>query len=1403
MASSALEFLVHSAQAILDGDPKRADSFLEQVWHLAANENDERRSIYVKYFAEALVRRAYGIHPADTSSNLDLAYPFFTRNFSWNNCFDRSLKYAINYAVMGKERLHLIDFNIPHLYGWRYLFWELYNRSDVSLRVSVILPPFLEKIVNVEEEKQYLIEQAKECGVKFEGLEVAYANSLGEVDKSMNFRRTEDEAVVVFYLLKLYKLVADEGAIERELIKLRHIIKPEIVIIKEFDFDANYRDSNFVKRVEDSFQHYFPIFSYLGTYPAIDHYLKVTINNIVGCEGKDRIVRYQTFGQWRSLLLTAGFLPFPLTCCWQEDRIHEDKGCLVLTEGNSPVIFLSAWKHTECEDYSNNSVQGINPSPLIEDVVQPLQILPEGFSLNQLAAFAEIYDKLAEVCSEYKLPLALTWACGTSMNETMSDPCEKHTLLIQSTSCYVGARVRDDILYWFYGDFVKSRKIRHMVREGQAIARKALQSIFHFEPNYPFDDIDDDDDDDDDDDYHYCSFSEGHACMAVCLQNHYNIDDLYVVEFFLPASKTELENAKSLALRIFDDLKNMRKKFVKVRVLDTEIGIQQETISNIPEMTVPIRKPTPASSTNEFPQYSNTGDGHVAEIQGLLEQGSQEQISFEPLVNNKNKMVKTGENNLSTSRPKKRKLTSNVWKEFTKKEDGDEKIRATCVHCNKKFDGSSKKGTTHLRNHLLRCKNRAAKVRDQQVIFPVIDSEKGSASEGISSFDQDRSSMDVARLIIKHQYLLNIVEDEFFNSFVKNLQPLFQLKSKASLLPYIFRVYKEEKDRLLEDFDKLSCRFNLTITLWTHDHEKTTYCCYAVQFIDDNWELKKKILALKCLGNQVDKRIFYQSFRSFLVDWNFDQKLCSLTVHNSSSCFDIAEEIRNRWHDFKAAHPSSTFYISCDEFIHGLLGKGENGEKSIGSAIRTSNACLLDIHDIYRKKLCQQEIKDYPLMNVKSDNDWSTCSLVLAIAVVLDPRFKFEFVEFLYKSIYDKEATIHLNVIDDVFKDIFKEYASNMGSEMSFFHDNTEENIVDAFHKWYNSKRNVNSCNSELDKYLKGPIISFKAESDILGWWCEQVSSFPILGKMARDLLAIPMSSILSDFAFHEKAMIDNPIFSGLDLDIIEAMICSKDWLESSKEISNVESLNKRSRHLGCPSVTWEDNPTLANYSATERFSSEYDDGATRNEHLRRESTKWTEKEVDLKKPENYYIEDTASVVNLFFDLLKDRYKRFPKKYMKHHSFDSFYVTILINKSKTESDVLDWVKRQDLSGMSKLFLPMCLHKHWILFCADFDDKKLLWLDSNEDSRMSNYSEKQIIGRWFLKFLLPWMGHNPKEWSFNVPKDIPSQKNSVDCAVFAMKYADCLTHGINYFPFTQDDMPHFRLRTFLDLCGGSV
>ncbi|XP_022722279.1 uncharacterized protein LOC111279589 [Durio zibethinus] len=817
-----------------------------------------------------------------------------------------------------------------------------------------------------------------------------------------------------------------------------------------------------------------------------------------------------------------------------------------------------------------------------------------------------------------------------------------------------------------------------------------------------------------------------------------------------------------------------------------------------------------------------------------LEQGNGKQTSFEPLAKNENEMVKADVNNLLISSAKRKKLTSDVWEEFINKKDGDGKELAICVYCDRKFDGSSKKGTTHLRNHLKRCKERATKVGRG-------DSKNESASEGNSSFDQDKSSMDVARMIIKHQCPLNMVEYEFFSIFLKNLQPMFKLQSQEALSSNIIHVYQEEKRKLVQNFDKLSCRFNLTISLWVHDLEKTAYCCYTVQFIDDNWELKKKILALENLGNQFNQRTFIENFKKFFEYWKFGKKVCSLTIHTSSSCFKIAEEIRKSWQCFVASYPSSSFFISSDECSFGLLGKDNSGEKnvekSIDGGIRTSNACLRDIFGIY-KKLSQRDGRGYPLMNVKFDNKCWTCSLILAIAVVLDPQFKFNFVEFSYNAIYgDEAAKIHLKMIRNTLTDIFYEYASNISSGTLFLDDtnsstllNAEENTMESFHRWCNSKRNTEASSmSELDNYLSQPIIiSSNPDFDILGWWCEQASHFPILARMVRDILAIPVSSIISSSTFNEKIFMDNPIFSGLDPQIIEAMICGRDWLESPKEDDRVnlapmqnrakrkmeekETFVMKSCKKGTTIWTEKDVEAYLRFPFTEKereHLSKWQTHAISGESVGQDKIPLSAlvpllrippHDVDSTNAPNYYIKDT--VVNQFFVLLKRRYEKFPHEYIKHHSFDSCIADFLIKGSRTEDEVLSRVKKEDFKGVSKLFLPICLNKHWLLFYADIDDKKLLWLDSIENSRMSNDSEKHIIRRWFLEFLLPLSGHDHKDWSFDVPENIPMQKNSVDCALFVMKYADCLTHG-NYFPFTQDDMPHFRRRTFLDLYHGSV
>ncbi|KAK5842312.1 hypothetical protein PVK06_004651 [Gossypium arboreum] len=60
---TALSLLLSSAKAIEDGDLKSADAFLQNILILADHISYLYESRMVKYFAEALVRRAYGLHP--------------------------------------------------------------------------------------------------------------------------------------------------------------------------------------------------------------------------------------------------------------------------------------------------------------------------------------------------------------------------------------------------------------------------------------------------------------------------------------------------------------------------------------------------------------------------------------------------------------------------------------------------------------------------------------------------------------------------------------------------------------------------------------------------------------------------------------------------------------------------------------------------------------------------------------------------------------------------------------------------------------------------------------------------------------------------------------------------------------------------------------------------------------------------------------------------------------------------------------------------------------------------------------------------------------------------------------------------------------------------------------------
>nr|BAD23067.1 hypothetical protein [Oryza sativa Japonica Group] len=68
---------------------------------------------------------------------------------------------------------------------------------------------------------------------------------------------------------------------------------------------------------------------------------------------------------------------------------------------------------------------------------------------------------------------------------------------------------------------------------------------------------------------------------------------------------------------------------------------------------------------------------------------------------------------------------------------------------------------------------------------------------------------------------------------------------------------------------------------------------------------------------------------------------------------------------------------------------------------------------------------------------------------------------------------------------------------------------------------------------------------DILQWWRVNSCKYPILSRMALDLLAVPASSVASESAFSTGSRIISDYRSRLASGTVEALVCLQDWMRA------------------------------------------------------------------------------------------------------------------------------------------------------------------------------------------------------------------------------------------------------------------
>ncbi|KAH7689719.1 Tam3-transposase (Ac family) protein [Dioscorea alata] len=216
-------------------------------------------------------------------------------------------------------------------------------------------------------------------------------------------------------------------------------------------------------------------------------------------------------------------------------------------------------------------------------------------------------------------------------------------------------------------------------------------------------------------------------------------------------------------------------------------------------------------------------------------------------------------------------------------------------------------------------------------------------------------------------------------------------------------------------------------------------------------------------------------------------------------------------------------------------------------------------------------------MHEKFDKYWKDCSLILAVAVVMDPRFKLKLVEFSFPKIYGEDAARYVAVVSDALHELYLEYVAQPlpltpayiepegGANMSNGNNDSNQGTITVsagdglvdFDIFISETAMDLHTKSELDQYLEEALVPRIQEFDILNWWKLNNLKYPTLSRMARDVLAIPVSMVgpgCSIFGVGTGGRMLDEYRSSLRPDIVEALFCTRDWIQYSPIVSEPPS---------------------------------------------------------------------------------------------------------------------------------------------------------------------------------------------------------------------------------------------------------
>ncbi|GLU11587.1 hypothetical protein SLE2022_283240 [Rubroshorea leprosula] len=317
--------LTQCAQAVSINDQRTATELLKQIRQHSSESGDGTQRL-AHYFAMGLETRVAGmgapaylpVSSRTSAADILKAYEVFVLACPFKKMSNFYANKSIVKLAEKATTIHIIDFGICYGFQWPCLIQRLSERTGgpPKLRITGIeFPqPGFRPAERVEETGRRLKKYCERFNVPFEYNVIA---KKWETIRLEELKLGKDEVITVNCLYRMKNLPDDTvvpNSVRDTVLKLIKDIKPDLFI--HGVINGTYNAPFFVTRFREALFHFSALFDIFEVNANRESQQRMMfereifgkdIMNVIACEGIQRVERPETYKQWQTRHLRAGF----------------------------------------------------------------------------------------------------------------------------------------------------------------------------------------------------------------------------------------------------------------------------------------------------------------------------------------------------------------------------------------------------------------------------------------------------------------------------------------------------------------------------------------------------------------------------------------------------------------------------------------------------------------------------------------------------------------------------------------------------------------------------------------------------------------------------------------------------------------------------------------------------------------------------------------------------------------------------------------------------------------------------------------------------------------------------------------------------------------------------------------